>query len=79
MGNTSGDLGGYDTTTYSCGGLENVVQHFQIYALGHCWPSSTGSNTDSARSYCGDRSLDFTSVVLGFFERWWMEGDYLKG
>jgi len=66
----SGDLGGYNTTSYSCGGYINVVQHYQVFNLGHCWPSSTGTNEDSKRSYCGDRSLDFTGKVLDFFGKW---------
>lgn len=66
----SGDLGGYNTTSYSCGTYEDVVQHYQIFELGHCWPSSTGTNKDSERSYCFDRSVDFTEEVLGFFGRW---------
>lgn len=61
---------GYEVLRYDCGGLEDVVVHYEVFELGHCWPSSTGENSDSARSYCGDRSLDFTSVVLEFFGRW---------
>jgi len=61
---------GYEVVSYSCGGLKDVVQHYDVFDLGHCWPSSTGDNSDSARSYCGDRSLDYTPVVLDFFSRW---------
>ena len=61
---------GYDITTYSCNGLKDVVKHYQVYELGHCWPSSTGDNTDGARSYCKDHSLDFTPNVLDFFAKW---------
>lgn len=66
----SGDLGGYEIFSYSCHGLTDIVVHYEVYDLGHCWPSSDGNNSDSARSYCWDRSLDFTSVVLAFFEMW---------
>ena len=61
---------GYEVISYDCGGLQDVVQHYEVFDLGHCWPSSTGDNSDSARAYCGDRSLDFTPVVLDFFSRW---------
>lgn len=66
----SGDQGGYDTTKYSCGEYSDVVAHYQVYGLGHCWPSSVGDNNDSVRDDCGDRSLDFTPVVLDFFGKW---------
>ncbi|CAK4033326.1 Hypothetical predicted protein [Lecanosticta acicola] len=66
----SGDLGGYNTTTYSCGSYNEVIGHYQIFNLGHCWPSSTGDNFDSSKSDCQDRSLDYTPVVLDFFSRW---------
>lgn len=61
---------GYEIISYSCGGYHDIVQHYDVSALGHCWPSSSGSNSDSARSYCYDRSLDYTPIVLDFFERW---------
>jgi poly(3-hydroxybutyrate) depolymerase len=71
----SGDLGGYNTTSYSCGEYGNVVQHYQIFDLGHCWPSSTSDNYDATVSgqgtrKCLDRALDYTPVVLDFFGRW---------
>lgn len=56
---------GYSTTSYG-----DVVVHYKIPGLGHCWPSSTGTNSDGSRSYCGDHSLDFTSKVLEFFGKW---------
>ena len=61
---------GFEVVSYSCGGLQDVVQHYGVYDLGHCWPSGSGNNTDGARSYCGDRSLDYTPVVLDFFGVW---------
>lgn len=61
---------GYNVTSYSCGGLVDVVQHYQVFHLGHCWPSSTGDNTDGARTYCNDHVLDYTPVVLDFFSKW---------
>lgn len=66
----SGDLGGYNITTYSCGSYNKVIDHYQVFDLGHCWPSSNGKNFDSTKSTCKDRSLDFTKVVLKFFGRW---------
>jgi poly(3-hydroxybutyrate) depolymerase len=71
----SGNLGGYNTTSYSCGEYGNVVQHYQIFDLGHCWPSSTSDNYDATVSgqstrKCLDRALDYTPVVLDFFGRW---------
>ncbi|KAK4503566.1 hypothetical protein PRZ48_004481 [Zasmidium cellare] len=69
----SGDLGGYNTTIYTCGNLNQVVNHYQIFDLGHCWPSSTGKNFDGSRSYCNDKSVDFTPVVLSFFSKWTIE------
>lgn len=68
--NFSGDLGGYNTTSYSCGGCEDVVKHYQVFDLGHCWPSANGLNQDSEREYCFDRSLDFSKKVLEFFGEW---------
>lgn len=61
---------GYKVISYSCSGYEDVVQHYDVYELGHCWASSSGDNSDSARSYCYDRVLDYTPVVLNFFSRW---------
>ncbi|MCJ1326691.1 hypothetical protein MMC10_003356 [Thelotrema lepadinum] len=66
----TGDLGGYNVTSYSCDGLSDVVQHYQVFDLGHCWPSSTGDNFDGTRSYCQDHVLDYTPVVLDFFSKW---------
>jgi poly(3-hydroxybutyrate) depolymerase len=67
---------GYNTTRYSCEGLEDVVQHYQVFDLGHCWPNSRSDNYDASSALdqskrkCLDRSLDFTPVVLDFFNRW---------
>lgn len=61
---------GYDIISYSCKGYKDVVVHYAVHDLGHCWPSSTGDNNDGARSYCGDHSLDYTPVVLDFFSKW---------
>lgn len=67
----SGDLGGYNTTTYSCGSYDKVIDHYQVFDLGHCWPSSTGDNFDAENgSGCDDKVLDFTQVVLNFFAKW---------
>lgn len=74
----SGDLGGYNTTTYSCGKYDKVVNHYQVFDLGHCWPSSTGDNFDAqqanqAERKCLDKVLDYTPVVLQFFAQWQLD------
>ncbi|MBW0503447.1 hypothetical protein O181_043162 [Austropuccinia psidii MF-1] len=59
---------GYDIIKCKAQAVSNFITHYRISELGHCWPSSTGANTDSKRSICKDRALDFTPVVLDFFE-----------
>lgn len=71
----SGDCGGFNTTWYSCGDYKNVVGHYQIFDLGHCWPSSSSLNNDATRNgsvgaHCLDKALDWTPVVLDFFGKW---------
>ncbi|KAF2169171.1 carbohydrate esterase family 1 protein [Zasmidium cellare ATCC 36951] len=71
----SGDLGGYNTTSYSCGNWDKVIDHYQVFDLGHCWPSSTGENYDALAPdqdtrKCLDKVLDYTPVVLNFFSKW---------
>lgn len=66
----SGDLGGYNIISYSCNGYTDLVNLYSIFDLGHCWPSISGNNSDSARSYCHDHVLDYTSVVVKFFAKW---------
>lgn len=76
MANSTTDglfVAGYEQITFSCYGYDELVQHYDIYALGHCWPSIDGSNWDSRRSYCrgnGTQVLDFTSAVVKFFAKW---------
>lgn len=67
----TGDLGGYNRTTYSCDSYHKIVDHYQVFDLGHCWPSTNGENYDYTKkdSPCDDYSLDFTQVVLNFFGR----------
>jgi len=63
---------GYDVFDYDCRGANSTV-HYAVEDLGHCWPSGNGENFDArttAEGKCEDRSLDFTPVVLEFFERW---------
>ncbi|KAK5126152.1 hypothetical protein LTR85_011508 [Meristemomyces frigidus] len=71
---TSGDLGGYNITSYSCSGFENVTQHYHFAQLGHCWPNGFGDNYDAVHltsQHCSEvRVLDYTPVVLDFFGRW---------
>ncbi|KAK3673262.1 hypothetical protein LTR78_006807 [Recurvomyces mirabilis] len=69
---------GYNITTYSCGDWDDVVVHYQLYNLGHCWPSSTGTNFDAlhiseTQNCTGDRDLAYTPVVLDFFSKWTLE------
>ena len=66
----NGDFMGYDVTSYSCGKYQNVVQHYQVFDLDHCWPSSSGNNTDGTKDYCNDYVLEYTPVVLDFFSKW---------
>jgi poly(3-hydroxybutyrate) depolymerase len=63
---------GYNITSYSCGGFDDVVQGYYIPDLNHCWPSADGNNSDSGarENGCSFRGLDFTSVVLDWFGRW---------
>jgi poly(3-hydroxybutyrate) depolymerase len=66
------DHDGYNITSYSCNGYDNVVQGYYIPELNHCWPSADGNNSDSGarENGCSFRGLDFTSVVLDWFGRW---------
>ncbi|KAK4626132.1 hypothetical protein CLAFUW4_05079 [Fulvia fulva] len=68
----SGDPGGYNITTYSCGAYDNVIDHYQIFEGGHCWPDVQGDNADAQRiAACRrEKVLDFTHVALEFFAKW---------
>jgi poly(3-hydroxybutyrate) depolymerase len=63
---------GYNITSYSCNGYDDIVQGYYIPDLNHCWPSADGNNSDSAarENGCSFRDLDFTATVLNWFERW---------
>lgn len=63
---------GYNITSYSCSGYDDVVQGYYIPDLNHCWPSADGNNSDAGarENGCAFRGLDFTSVVLDWFGRW---------
>lgn len=71
---TTGDLGGYNITSYSCAGFENVTQHYHFSQLGHCWPNGFGNNYDALHlrtQHCREvRVVDYTPVVLNFFSKW---------
>ena len=60
---------GYKSIVYtSCaGGVTNAIKHYGVDKGGHCWPDDKSDNTDGARSDCKDQSLDFTMMVLDFF------------
>lgn len=66
------DHEGYNITSYSCDGYDNVVQGYYIPDLNHCWPSADSNNSDAGarENGCAFSGLDFTSVVLDWFERW---------
>ena len=57
---------GYNRTTYSCAGLNDIVVHYNVFDLGHCWPCSSGQNYDA----CPDTVLNYTPDVLNFFAAW---------
>ena len=63
---------GYNITIYPFEGNKEVVKHYKIFDLNHCWPSSTGDNYDYTKvnSTCDKYSLDFTPKVLEFFSSW---------
>ncbi|KJX92525.1 hypothetical protein TI39_contig5842g00022 [Zymoseptoria brevis] len=68
--NISSPPDNYDIRSYSCDSRSGVVQQYHGTELGHCWPIMKGSNTDSGKKNCTDRSLDFTEKVIDFFEKW---------
>ena len=62
---------GYETTAYACHGQADVVQHYNVTELGHCWPSSaTNFDIEDKPNTCQISKLDFTPVVLDFFGEW---------
>ncbi|KAK5682503.1 hypothetical protein LTS10_005631 [Elasticomyces elasticus] len=62
---------GYNVTTYSCNGRQDVVKHYHLAKGGHCWPSSDPETSDNRGGSCkGARVLDFTPKVLEFFGKW---------
>ncbi|KAL9533196.1 putative feruloyl esterase [Sphaerulina musiva] len=72
----SRNMGGYNTTSYSCGNYTEAIKHYRVFELGHCWPSGTSNNYDASDVFnqtdrkCLDKALDFTPVVLDFFSKW---------
>lgn len=40
--------GGYKRESWSCGGVEGVVQHYNISKLGHRWPTMKNSPVDAS-------------------------------
>ncbi|CZT19231.1 uncharacterized protein RCC_05077 [Ramularia collo-cygni] len=64
----------FEATSYSCGEYERIVTHYKGEEMGHCWPvMREPENGDGGRSYCKDRSMQFTDYVLDFFETWDLE------
>lgn len=63
---------GFNVTTYSCDGYDDILKQIYIPDMHHCWPSASGNNSDAiARPKgCGFRGVDFTSDVLDWFETW---------
>ena len=63
---------GYNITRYPFNGDQEVVKHYKVFDLNHCWPSSIGNNYDYTKvnSICDKYSLDFTPKVLEFFSKW---------
>jgi poly(3-hydroxybutyrate) depolymerase len=67
---------GVHITEYSCNGVNNIVTGVEIDGLGHCWPINDGdaTNTDSSKDGCGNSPLDYTPMVLSFFDSWDING-----
>lgn len=65
---------GYNVSTYSCDGYDDIVKGIYIPDLDHCWPDATQNNSDSQRNHdvCAFDGLDFTAVVLDWFGNWTM-------
>lgn len=40
---------GYKRESWSCGGVEGVVVHYNISGLGHRWPTVGNSGVDASR------------------------------
>lgn len=64
------DENGYQLQTYTCGGQEDVVQHFKVAGLGHCWPADNDQTQDYIDLTCGSYALSYTPKVLDFFGKW---------
>lgn len=75
-GVTTDNGNGVHTTEYSCNGATNIVTGVEIDSLGHCWPvnDNGATNTDSSKENCGSSPLDYTPMVLSFFNSWDING-----
>lgn len=68
------DEKGYQTNAYTCGDYDDVVMHYKVKDLDHCWPNAKGENFDAEEAKgCGKSDLDFTPKVLEFFGNWTLE------
>ena len=59
--------------SWTCGGNEDVVQHYQENDLGHIWPSiAANDDCDQIPKQCPDGHYVFnaTRVIFDFFGRW---------
>ncbi|KAB8342741.1 hypothetical protein FH972_022339 [Carpinus fangiana] len=65
---------GVTVSEYSCNGVNNIVTGYKIEGLGHCWPVTGASNSDSGKDNCGNSPIDYTPIVLDFFNAWNING-----
>lgn len=54
-------------TVWTCGGAEDVVEHYKIAGFGHGWPTTFPLNNDEQRH--GPTYFNATPIVLDFFQR----------
>ena len=61
----------YGTVVWSCPGYPGIVSGYRLDGYGHCWP---GNNPEQSKANCGNPPVDFTPVVLTFFNSWDING-----
>jgi len=62
---------GYGTQIWSCLDSPGIVTGYRLDGYGHCWP---GDNLESTKTNCENSRVDFTPVVLNFFDLWDLDG-----